>query len=210
MNYADLKTAVAGWLNRTDLTAIIPTFITLAEDRIFLGSADLDIPALQVSAMLTTSGTFAATFANPLPSTWTDLKRVSWFLDATVKYPLEYLPQERIGVYEGVSDRPQYYSIRGNTIIFGPTFTNPVEVLYYSRPAAMSADVDQNFLLAAAPSVYLYGTLWEAAIYLKDDVAAKRYAVAYKNAARSFQMQDDSGTHSGATLRIRSDQRSAV
>jgi hypothetical protein len=30
-NYADLLTSVAGWLNRTDLTATIPDFIRLAE-----------------------------------------------------------------------------------------------------------------------------------------------------------------------------------
>ena len=29
--YAELKTAVADWLNRSDLTAVIPSFIALAE-----------------------------------------------------------------------------------------------------------------------------------------------------------------------------------
>ena len=31
VNYSDLKTSVADWLNRTDLTSTIPDFITLAE-----------------------------------------------------------------------------------------------------------------------------------------------------------------------------------
>ena len=29
-NYGELKTAVADWLNRDDMTAVIPTFIDLA------------------------------------------------------------------------------------------------------------------------------------------------------------------------------------
>ena len=31
VNYSDLKTNIAAWLNRTDLTTVIPDFITLAE-----------------------------------------------------------------------------------------------------------------------------------------------------------------------------------
>ena len=31
VNYSDLKTSIADWLNRSDLTATIPDFITLAE-----------------------------------------------------------------------------------------------------------------------------------------------------------------------------------
>lgn len=207
MDYAGLQSAVATWINRTDLTAVLPTLITLAEDRIFLGSDDLGVEPLRVSDMLTTIGTYAATFANPLPSTWTEVKRVSWFRDASMKYPLDFLPLESIGVYEGLSSRPQYFSIKGDNIIFGPTFSNPVEVLYYARPAPMVASTDQNFLLAGAPSVYLQATLLEAAIYVKDEAAAQGYAQAWKNAQRSYQKQDDGNMHSGATLRMRSDSR---
>lgn len=203
MNFGQLKTYIASWMNRNDLTAVIPTFIELAEDRIFLGSPDLDTQPLRVGEMLVTN----SAFTNPLPSTWLELKRVSWFLDGTVKYPLEFLPLERIGMYEGIGGRPQYYSINGDTLVFGPTFSNTVEVVYYARPAAMSADSDQNFLLANSPSVYLQACLMEAAIYLKDDASATRYATAFKNAIRAYQQQDDGNMHSGATLRIKSDQR---
>jgi len=33
-NYTDLLASVATWLNRTDLTSVIPDFVTLAEERI--------------------------------------------------------------------------------------------------------------------------------------------------------------------------------
>lgn len=206
MNYGQLKTYVAGWANRNDLGTLLDTFVTLAEDRIFLGSPELGTAPLRVSPMLVTD----AAFANPLPSTWLELRRVSWFLDGSVKYPLDFLPLERIGIYEGMSGRPQFYSLKGNTIVFGPQFTNAVEVVYYSRPAAMVADADQNFLLADAPSVYLQACLLEAATYLKDDSAAQRYGLAFKNALNAYQGQDDGNAHSGATLRIKSDQRVSI
>jgi len=34
MTFDELKTNIADWLNRTDLTSVIPTFITLAEARL--------------------------------------------------------------------------------------------------------------------------------------------------------------------------------
>lgn len=207
MNYGDLKTNVAAWINRSDLTAVIPTFVTLAEDRIFLGSPDLGTQPLRVGDMLSVNSAFSGT---TLPTGWMELKRVSWFLDSSIKYPLEFLPLEKIGPYEGISGRPQYFSIRGDTIVYGPTFSNTVELVYYARPAAMSADGDANFVLTNAPSVYLQATLLEAAIYLKDNEAAERHGLAFKNAISAYQQQDDGNMHSGATLRIRSDSRVAI
>ena len=52
-SYADLQTAVASWLNRTDMAAYIPDFIALAEERIYR--------TLRVKAMETAfTGTVAA------------------------------------------------------------------------------------------------------------------------------------------------------
>lgn len=206
MNYGELKTAVAGWINRSDLTAVVPTFITLAEDRIFWGNdaPEFATAPLRVGAMLTTVNPFSGT---SLPSDWTELKRVSWILSGSIKYPLDFCPIEKIGPYEGISGRPQFYSLKGDTIVYGPTFTNDVEIIYYAKPAAMSGDSDTNFLLTDAPSVYLQAALLEAAIYLKDNDATMRHAKAFANALNAYQSQDDGNMHSGSTLRIKSDTR---
>lgn len=207
MNYGQLKSNIAGWINRGDLTSVIPTFVDLARDRIFFGSPDLGVQPLRTLDMLTVVSPFSGT---TLPSDWIELKRVSWFLDGTIKYPLEFLPLEKIGPYEGISGRPQYFSVRGNTIVYGPTFSNNVELMYYAVPAAMVADGDADFLLTNAPSVYLQACLMEAAIYLKDAQAAQLHGQAFANAMKAYQNQDDGSARSGATLRIRSDSRVAV
>jgi hypothetical protein len=46
-NYDELKTAVANWLERSDLTSRIPEFIAFGEDRI---GTDLRIRAMETSA----------------------------------------------------------------------------------------------------------------------------------------------------------------
>lgn len=205
MNYGDLRTNVAAWMNRTDLTAIIPTFVALAQDRIFLGSPELNVDPLRIGDMLTVVNPFVGT---ALPSTWTEVKRLSWILSGSIKYPLEFMPLEKIGPYEGISGRPQYFSLRGDTVVYGPTFTNDVELIYYARPTNLSADADN--ILANCDSVYLYATILEAALYMKDDAQAARIGIAFKNAVNAVQKQDDGNLHSGNTLRIRSDSRVMV
>lgn len=204
MNYGELKANVAAWMNRTDLTAIIPTFVMLAQDRIYLGSPELGVDPLRVGDMLTV----VSPFAGALPANWTEVKRLSWFLSGTIKYPLEFLPIEKIGPYEGIAGRPQYFSLRGDTVVYGPTFSNDVELMYYARPANLSADADA--IPANCDSVYLYATLLEASLYMKDDAQASRMAIAFKNAINGVQKQDDGNLHSGNTLRIRSDSRVVV
>ena len=49
--YADLQTAIAAWVNRTDLTAVIPDFVTLAEERM---NRHLRVRQMEVAMPLTT------------------------------------------------------------------------------------------------------------------------------------------------------------
>lgn len=204
MNYGELRANVAAWMNRTDLTAFIPTFVTLAQDRIFLGSPELNVDPLRLGDMLTVVNPFTGN----LPSNWTEIKRLSWILSGSIKYPIEFLPLEKIGPYEGISGKPQYFSLRGDVVVYGPTFTNDVELMYYARPVNLSADADT--ILTGCDSVYLYATLLEASLYMKDDAQGQRMALAFKNAINAVQKQDDGNLHSGNTLRIRSDARVMV
>ena len=48
--YAELKSSVANWLNRTDLTAEIPDFIKLAENRI---AHEVRLPTIEKTASMT-------------------------------------------------------------------------------------------------------------------------------------------------------------
>lgn len=55
-NYTELKTSIANYLNRNDLTNVIPDFITLTEDRL---NRDLRVASNVVRAETTTTASQA-------------------------------------------------------------------------------------------------------------------------------------------------------
>jgi hypothetical protein len=55
-------------------------------------------------------------------------------------------------------------------------------------------------LLTAAPDVYLYGALLQAAPYLKDDARISTWATLYTSAMEDLQVADDRGATSGGAL----------
>jgi hypothetical protein len=73
MNWGQIKATVAAYANRTDLAAMMPTFLELAEQRIYNGGAEGEVPPLRLSNMLTTVN--PASLA--LPADFIEMKRVS-------------------------------------------------------------------------------------------------------------------------------------
>lgn len=164
-NYGELKTAVANWLERDDLTNRIPEFIALAENRI---GQTIRVRTMESSA------TIAATTAvqsYSLPTRYVQFRRV--YITGTPEKRLEYrTPINFWSMYAPLADaKPDVFTIEGENILFGPTpdSSYTVDVLYYQRLAAFSADVDTNSLLSEAAGLYLYGALVEAAPYLEND-----------------------------------------
>ena len=84
--YSDLQTAIATWLNRTDLTAYIPDFIALAEERVYRN--------LRVKAMETALNDTIASGVIAVPSDYIELK--SAYIDGSPAYALERLSVEEI------------------------------------------------------------------------------------------------------------------
>lgn len=155
--YAELQTAVASWLHRDDsnLTSLVPDFITLAEAKL---NRQLRLRAQEATA----TGTVAATVA--LPTSFIGMKSLTASAGGK-NYPLTYVTPELITSETG---QPTSYSIVGENIVFQNSSTGYTYTLVYYVPfAALSAGV--NWLITNAPDVYLYATLLEAAPYMKND-----------------------------------------
>lgn len=111
-DYASLKTEVATYLHRDDLTATIPTFISNCEFRI--------ARQLRVSQLLTTSTVVvsAAASTGTLPSGFMQMANVKISTGAE----LQYVPPDRID--KAVNDTvPWVYTLLGSTIVVGGTWT---------------------------------------------------------------------------------------
>jgi hypothetical protein len=74
------------------------------------------------------------------------------------------------------------------------------ELIYYAKLSKLSTTNTTNWLLTAAPDVYLYGALMQAAPYLQDDARIAVWASMYRAGLEELALSDDRGATSGGTL----------
>lgn len=198
--YAELQTAVADWLLRTDLTSITPDFITLAE-------ADMQrkLRTYQMETRLSVS--YDEQFED-LPADW--LETVSLYLsDATGPHQVDLISRaemlERRYNTADTGGLPKFYAVAGTQIELFPTPDEAYsgELLYIQKIPVLSVSNTTNWLLTAAPDAYLYGALLQSAPYLKDDERVPMWATAYDNALTSLQLASDRSKSSGSGLRMK-------
>ena len=194
--YSDLKTSVANYLARSDLTSQIPDFIQFAEIRL---RRELRIRQMLSSTTLTTTG---GTSTVNLPSDFLELKNI--YIDGDPTWTLTYLTPstlERNGrTYE--QNKPSYYTILSSTIKFGatPDTTYSVPLLYYAAPAFLSDSNTSNVFLANCPDLLLYGSLAEAEPYLMNDARLATWQAMYDRGLLGLRESDDRGEFSASPL----------
>jgi hypothetical protein len=154
---ADLQAAIADWLNRSDLSAQIPDFLTLAQLKI---NRRLSIVEQEILAEIT-----PVAQATTLP---VGTKYVISVSDSQGRR-VEAVSMSELLDYAAEGGSVTRYSVSGDKIYFAPTpasdNTDAFSVLY-------SADKDLNggdsgpVLLQ---DIYLNAAIHEAYVYLKDD-----------------------------------------
>lgn len=198
-SYSDLLASVASWMNRTDLTAVIPDFVTIAESRI---ARDLRLRKQLVSSTMTTSTT---TRAVALPSGWLEFTSVN--IDGDPSTVCQVVTTEHLDAKypeEGFSGRPFVYAIEGDYALFGPTpdDTYTVNVDYYARFGALATD-GTNWLLTNHPNVYLSACLAQGCLFTMNQEGAAQWNAVYRSEIADLQKHDDMATHSGSALRVK-------
>lgn len=206
MTWRQIKNAVAAYAHRSDLETLMPTFLELAEQRIYAGASEGDVPPLRLSSMMTVVNPASPT----LPADFLEMKRVSVVMSPTYKKPLDFKPLENMGEQELASGSPSFFSLRGNSLVFSPTFSQDVEITYYAKFTALVNDSDSNWLTNNASSVYIAAMLVEVGYYTQDDNLTQRELARFASVMNSLQAQDDGNKHSGAQLRIMQDARRLI
>ena len=198
-SFANLKTSIADWLNRSDLTAIIPDFITLAEAQL---NRELRHYKMHNKATANIETQYSAT-----PTDW--LQSVRFHLNDTSATLLKQTSPEEIAKLRDGNDnttgKPQYYSIVGDLIEVWPTpdLTYTGELLYYQKIPALSDSNTSNWLLAMSPDAYLYGSLLQATPYLKDDERMGVWGATYQGIINAINGESDNTRHSASNLQLR-------
>ena len=182
--YTELKTAVANWLGgRSDLTDRIPEFITLCEAKL-----NRELRCTQMDTRSYTSVNTANTEPEfiTLPSDFQAMRLVR-LSGETGKPALEFVSPQQMDSFRydraNVSGMPAYYTIFGTEMELFPTPDDDytIEIIYRANIPALASN-STNWLLTAAPDLYLYGVLMEAAPYIDDDARIGTWAMGYQYA----------------------------
>lgn len=200
--YSDLKSTVADWLNRSDLTAVIPSFISLAEAG-FNKDENLRLKPSIVRADATFDGQYEA-----LPSDYLEMLNLAILASNPNHRKLQFVTMNQYDEYQASytnNGLPLYYTIVGNQIrlLPNPDTSYTAEMVYYAKIPALSDSNTTNWLLTAHPDVYLYGTLIQSAPYLKDDSRTAIWADLYRKAVEDAHRADDRALFAGAVLKAR-------
>ena len=194
-NYSELKTAIASWLDRTDLTDIIPDFIALAETR---HKRDFKIRRMETRV---TTNTIDGSEFYTLPDDYVAMRNIK--LNTDPKTPLEFLTPEIMDRLNAGSSKgtPKAYTIKGNNIELRPIPDGvyQVEVSYYKHFTALSDSNTTNDMLTHHPDVYLYGALVEAEPYLQNDKRIQVWSGYYDRAKQDIITSNERDSHSGTT-----------
>ena len=198
-SYSELKTEIADYLGRTDLTSKIPTFVTLAELRL---SRDLRTRKMLASA--TTSMT-SGDGKVELPSDFLEMRNI--FTQGNPRMPVTYLSPSAFmrDARADESGLPVFYTLLGAEFEFAPKpdTSYVLEMLYFAKPTPMSDTVSSNVFLANYPDVLLYGSLLEAEPYLINDARVATWADLYNRAVQNINNSDQNSEYSGVPLTMR-------
>ena len=184
--YSELKTAIASWAHRSNLTASLGDLVALAEADI---RKDVRCQAMET---LTTGTLTGETLAFPTGFIWAKWLKVN-------RYSLEYMTPDNYSDLSEQDDTSARYTIIGQDIyVLNGASGDSYSLLYYKSFTAFSADADTNWLLTNHPDVYLWASCKQAAIRLRDrDEEAqceRRYLAAVAKVNRNEWMAQASGS----------------
>ena len=202
--YSALKTSIANWLNRSDLTSEI------SEDFIVLTEKDFN-SKLRIRKMITTDSSFtvdAETVA--LPTGFLQIRDM-YIVEGGTKYALHYITPAQMDQIKGssTSGQPSTFTIIGDNFRFAPTPASSytATINYYKAFDALSDSNTTNYILTNHPAIYLYGSLYHAANFLGgvEPARLQQWQGMYTTALERLERNDREDQYGNAPLQQRGD-----
>ena len=202
-NYTTLKTSIANWLNRSDLTDEI------ADDFIKLTEADFN-SKLRVRKMVAQTSFTIDSETEALPTGFLQVRDI-YILNGNTKVPLTYTTPSQMDSTVGTSTTglPNSFTILGDTFRFSPKpdATYTAFINYYKSFDALSDTTTTNYILTTHPAIYLYGSLFHAANFLGgiNPQQVQTWQQMFATAMERLELNDREDQFSGSPLQIRSE-----
>lgn len=197
--YDELKTSIADFLDRSDLSGAAATFISLAE-------ADIN-RRVRHWRMEKRSTAELNTQYSALPPNFLEIIR--FYVTSGDTKPLELISQaellDRKYKASNTSGSPSYYAFTAGEIEIYPVPDGAydVELYHYETVPALSDSNTSNWLLDHYADAYLYGALVHSAPYLKDDARIQVWAALYQSAIDAINAESDRSKFGGSGRRMK-------
>lgn len=202
-NYATLQTAIADFLNRDDLTSVIPTFIQLAEAQM-----QREIRHWKMEARVSGQQSGGDEYMQ-IPADWLETIRMHITGSGTsaITMTSRAAMADIRAKNEDVSTVLPYYYCHADSqfqLYPTPAEDTDIELLYYQKIPDLASNTT-NWLLSDAPDVYLYGSLLHSAPYLAEDARVAVWAQMYSAAVQNVNSASEQARYSGSgmTLKVR-------
>ena len=169
MTFGEIKTKIAGIINRSDLTSDIPFWVNTALRRIEQNNDFYYMESFDESLSIV-DGT--RTVAQP-----SDYKNFIWWylVVNNAKAFLTYRTMDEIELLETDLDPdgqvPGFFAQQAKNFVLAPTsndsFVN--KLFYRAFSPVLSDDADTNEITNIAPEILIYGAMVEGILFLKDN-----------------------------------------
>lgn len=208
--FSGLKASVADFLNRADLTAAIPDFVTLAEAQMARRFAGRLADGKSYPRRLVTTGdldylTDAASASVPSDCLGL-LELVLTGADGSI-IQLEYIDNanfQRERQLARFTGAPKFCTVVGTSVLIYPAADQDYDgdATYLRRwPALTDGNQAANWILQDYPDAYLYGALTAAEPYLNNDARLATWGNLFSGAIEDICNADPMPTNK-TTLRV--------
>lgn len=185
-NYTELQSAIATWLHRSDLTAVIPDFIALAESRI---NSSLTLRVMeQETPLATLIGQDYADVPSRMVEAIAAFITIGGVQSVMTRVDPVNLPAGN------VNGQPQYWATDGDTIKFDCPLDDAYVITLRYKQGFDIAGTSTNWLLTRHPRIYLYGAQAEACAYTRDGQGMALAESAFQQALRDASVSENYAT----------------
>ena len=187
MTYSELKTNIANYLNRSDLTSFLDIFIDNTE-------AELN-RRLRTKDMVKRATATADSQYLALPTDW--LEAINVEITSNNFRPLFQQSIESLDVYRQANDNvtgsPIYFVVVDKSLELAPTpdTSYTLQLTYYGSVDALSDSQTTNFVSTGHPDVYLYGALKHASIFLMEDERVPLFTAQFEKALEEMRLEQE-------------------
>jgi hypothetical protein len=190
MTYTELQADIASYLHRTDLAALIPTFIEKARQRI---NRQLRVPEQEVTATLTTP--VLQRFS--LPANFIELRGIT-----SAGVPLRSVGLHEMSYYARLSSA-QVYALYGHSVWIPGATT--VDITYFAAEPELTVGSQEWETMAQYPQLWVNGALAEAGFWLQNWELMDRATLQFNADVVEFNARAERARSGTAPAQINSD-----